>query len=207
MAVARRVLAAQADSSVHFVAIGPLLNLANLLRSGPDAHSPLAGRELVARKVATLYCMGGAYPSGREWNLQMAPEAAEQVASSWPTPVVFSGFEIGIVIETGASLVQAPDTDPQRKAYELYLDGPGRSRWSWDQTALLYAVRGQGEAWELSPPGWNRVNGSDGSNAWSDDPSGQHRYMLFKQEPQAIAQEIEDLMLQATTSPRTRASL
>ena len=39
----RQVLAKEPDASVVVVAVGPLRNLANLLRSGPDAASPLDG--------------------------------------------------------------------------------------------------------------------------------------------------------------------
>ena len=39
----RRVLAAQPDRSVTLVVVGQATNVADLLRSGPDAHSPLGG--------------------------------------------------------------------------------------------------------------------------------------------------------------------
>jgi hypothetical protein len=61
VAVYRRALAAQPDRSVTISSIGIHTNLAALLRSGPDAHSPLQGRELVRRKVAVLAVMGGKY--------------------------------------------------------------------------------------------------------------------------------------------------
>ena len=44
----RQVLAKQPDRSVVVVAIGPLRNLANLLKSGPDAASPLGGEALAS---------------------------------------------------------------------------------------------------------------------------------------------------------------
>ncbi len=47
--VYRRVLAAQPDRSVVFVAVGWLTNLKNLLESRADANSPLGGTELVRR--------------------------------------------------------------------------------------------------------------------------------------------------------------
>ena len=51
--VYRRVLSAQPDDSVAISSIGIHTNLAALLRSAPDQHSPLDGRELVAKKVST----------------------------------------------------------------------------------------------------------------------------------------------------------
>ena len=55
----RRVLAAADDHSVVIAAIGFLTNLAGLLRSSPDQHSPLSGYELVARKVRRIAYQGG----------------------------------------------------------------------------------------------------------------------------------------------------
>eukprot|EP01048_Picozoa_sp_COSAG05_P003679 COSAG05_NODE_176_length_14928_cov_75.109717_11_plen_293_part_00 len=64
VAVYRRTLAAQPDRSVAISSIGIHTNLAALLQSAPDFHSPLGGRELVARKVRLLAVMGGRYPKG-----------------------------------------------------------------------------------------------------------------------------------------------
>eukprot|EP00964_Phaeocystis_antarctica_P029428 scaffold16579_cov58-Phaeocystis_antarctica.AAC.3 len=49
--VYRRVLAASPARSVTIASVGLLTNLELLLRSAPDAHSPLTGQELVAEKV------------------------------------------------------------------------------------------------------------------------------------------------------------
>ena len=62
VALYREVLAKQPDGSVIVVAVGPLRNLANLLKSRPDAASPLDGPALVAKKVKRLDIMGGKYP-------------------------------------------------------------------------------------------------------------------------------------------------
>ena len=45
------MLAAQPPRSVAIASIGILTNLAALLRSPPDAHSPLPGAALVAEKA------------------------------------------------------------------------------------------------------------------------------------------------------------
>ncbi|MCW5206242.1 nucleoside hydrolase, partial [Desulfobulbus sp. F5] len=85
----RRVLAAQADSSMTLVSIGYLTNLHHLLQSKPDALSPLDGVDLVRQKVKRLVCMGGQYPSGREWNFYQDVKAAVDVISHWPVSIVF----------------------------------------------------------------------------------------------------------------------
>ena len=56
----RSVLAAQDDGSVTVVTVGFLQNLADLLRSPPDRHSPLSGRDLVTQKVKKPRGDGGA---------------------------------------------------------------------------------------------------------------------------------------------------
>lgn len=58
----RKVLAGQPDGSVVIVTVGYLTNLSKLLKTGPDKSSSLSGRELAAKKVKHLVCMGGRYP-------------------------------------------------------------------------------------------------------------------------------------------------
>lgn len=82
----RRILHEQPDQTVTLVTIGYLTNLANLLQSEADEISPLNGVELVRQKVQRLVCMGGEYPSGREWNFYQDSAAAASVVEQWPTP-------------------------------------------------------------------------------------------------------------------------
>src|SRR5262249_36008809 len=59
--VVRQTLAAQPDGSVVIAQVGFSTNLARLLDSPPDDHSPLPGTELVRRKVKLLSLMAGAF--------------------------------------------------------------------------------------------------------------------------------------------------
>lgn len=192
----RRILAGQPDGSVVMVSVGQVTNFRNLLKTGPDEHSDLAGTELVKRKVKTWVCMGGKIPEGQEANLIHDGPAAAYAIARWPTPIVFSGFEIGNKIMTGAKLRQVPTSSPVRRAYELY-NGLNH-RQSWDQTAVLYAVRGLdgglADYWDLATEGHLHVN-DDGSNVWRKSPDKDHRYLVEKMAPQRIAAVIEELML------------
>ena len=47
----RKLLSEAEDSSVAYISVGFSTNLANLLKSSPDANSELSGRELVAKKI------------------------------------------------------------------------------------------------------------------------------------------------------------
>ncbi len=182
----RKILAAQPDASVVMVAVGPLPNIANLLSSGAD---------LVKKKVKLLVVMGGRYPSGKEWNFEQDGPAAKKVNEEWPTPIVFSGGEVGEPIGTGARLfTETPPENPVRKAYELY-NGAGKNRSSWDQTAMLYAIKGEAGVFKLSAEGTNAV-AADGKNTWSAAPGGRHRYLIKTVGDREIAKVIEDCMVQ-----------
>src|SRR5262249_25236149 len=112
-ALYRRILSRQPDRSVVICVTGPLNNLSRLLDSEPDGASPPGGREVVARKVARLVSMGGKFPEGREFNFYCDAAATARVARDWPTPVVFSGFEIGARLFTGGRLrAETPESNP-----------------------------------------------------------------------------------------------
>lgn len=198
VAVYRRLLAERPVRDAVIVSIGYKTNLRNLLASGPDEYSDLDGRALVAQKVRRWICMGGQYPEGREANIRWDAPAAAGAIEQWPTEIVFNGWKIGRDILTGGQLHTLPESSPLRRAYELF-NGLQPHR-SWDQAALLYAVRGLdgGPAagyWELSPPGRIVIEPGNGHNTWKDDPSGTHRYHIVSRDPELIADEIDALMM------------
>jgi purine nucleosidase len=197
----RKVLAAQADGTVVIVSVGFLNNLASLLDTPPDAVSPLGGEELVRRKVRRWVCMGGKFPDGRfdtgegEYNVRVDTAASMRALSDWPTPVVFSGFEIGARILTGRRLRDAPETSPVRAAY-LHFNGL-ENRQSWDQTAVLYGVRGAAAYWTESEPGLCLMHARVpfGFNEWIPTPRKDHRHLVEKMPPAEVGRVIEELML------------
>jgi hypothetical protein len=198
----RRTLAGQPDGGVVIVTLGFLTNLKNLLDSAADDVSPLDGEELVRRKVRLWACMGGKFPNGLfpdgggEYNVGYDTFASVRAINDWPTPVVFSGFEIGARIKTGARLRDLPEESPVRAAYRLFNGLEDRE--SWDQTAVVYAVRGVREYWTESAPGQNLMHARvpQGYNEWLAAPGGRHRHLLEKMPPRDLARLIEDLMLQ-----------
>ncbi|MFO7901935.1 MAG: hypothetical protein R6U98_04695 [Pirellulaceae bacterium] len=191
----RRILAKQPDRSVVIVTIGYKTNLRDLLLSKPDRYSDLSGVELVRQKVDQWVCMGGNFARRRvESNLVWDAPASTYAIDHWPTPILFSGWEIGAAIHTGAKLADAPADSPVRRAYELYGGRVGATRESWDQSAVLVAVRGAGDYWSLSPPG--RVRAENGVTDYEPDPNGKHAYLIEKADPKAIAAELDLLMAQ-----------
>jgi hypothetical protein len=184
------------------VTLGFLTNLKNLLDSPPDDVSPLNGEELVRRKVRLWTCMGGKFPNGLfpdgggEYNVGYDTFASVRAINDWPTRVVFSGFEIGAAIKTGERLRDLPEESPVRAAYRLF--NGLQDRESWDQTAVLYAVRGARDYWAESGPGLNLMHARvpQGYNDWLAASGARHRYLVEKMPPRELGRVIEDLMLQ-----------
>ncbi len=202
----RQLLAAQPERSVTVIAIGSLTNLARLLDSGPDRHSSLDGVALVERTVGSLVCMGGEYPSGREWNFYQDPGASRRVVEGWPTPIVFLGFELGEKVITGRTLHTLPLASPLHLSYLLHNDFLGRP--SWDQLAVLYGAADQhlrDKLFSRSPPGLNVVN-SDGSNQWLPVQSGPHAHLKLEVHEDEAATLIDHLMLESEATRATTAN-
>ncbi|MCW2875950.1 MAG: Inosine-uridine preferring nucleoside hydrolase 3 [Sphaerisporangium sp.] len=197
----RKVLAQQPDHSVTIASVGFFTNLARLLDSGPDHFSKLAGRDLIAQKVKRLVVMGGAYPSGREFNFFSDVPATKHVVNDWPTEQVYSGFEVGVSVYTGARLSQAPVDDPVRRAYEIYV-GAGNNRNSWDPTAVYYAIRG-GDGLFTESTGTGSIEVlADGSDRWVPGTTRSQHYLIKTASDATIARVLEDLMLQRPTHIR-----
>jgi inosine-uridine nucleoside N-ribohydrolase len=113
-ALYRKLLSAQPDTSVILVTVGPMKNIENLLRSGPDRYAPLTGVQLVQQKVSEAVIMGGEFPAGsNEWNFDGdMPGVTRFVLEHLPVPVTFSGYEVGVQIKTGAVFNQLPADHP-----------------------------------------------------------------------------------------------
>lgn len=197
LAIYRKTLAAAPDGSVTIVSVGFLINLRELLESPADAASPLAGKDLVKQKVKKLVVMGGAYPASDpargEWNFAGAGVGPDTqfVIENWPTPILFSGFEIGGPIITGIKIKSAPANDPARRAYELFNKFAGRS--SWDLTAVLAAVRDPKLYWDIKADGYNWVSPL-GTNKWFPAPNRGHSYLITRVPPAEVGAILDNLM-------------
>jgi hypothetical protein len=194
----RKALAAAPDHSITIVTVGMLENLPELLQSPADASSPLTGMELVKRKVRNLVSMAGQFPAsgvdGGECNMSAGSHdgfPAQYVAENWPTPILYSGFEIGAPIVTGIPLNNAPDNNPVRMAYQLYAQGKGRN--SWDPTAVLAAVRDPHLYWDIKADGYNWVS-PIGTNKWFPTPHRGHSYLVTKMPPAQLGDVLNHLM-------------
>lgn len=178
----RKLLASQPDHSVTIVTTGFLTNLKALLLSGPDQHSPLNGMDLVRQKVALFCCAGGAFPKGDEFNFRSSgDDSAHVVVNTWPTRIMYVGFDVGQAIFTCGRL---PETSPKNPIRRVYVDIKKHFPYpSWGQIALYYVARPNEGLWGAVTTGHNNADVA-GGNWWStdSDPSGDQDqgYLLEK---------------------------
>ncbi|MEW4562901.1 nucleoside hydrolase [Bremerella sp. JC770] len=211
----RETLTTAEDKSVVIAQVGFSTNLANLLSSEPDDISPLTGRKLIEKKVKLISVMGGAFakvPGVKggygEYNIVKDLPAAQKLAESWPTPIIWSGYEIGINLRYPHQSIEKDyayvDHHPLAEAYHLFCP-PSHDRPTWDLTSVLYAVRPDAGDFELSPPG--HVSISDiGRTSFDDascreDPSDlncRDRYLIIPAGKQA---EILKTLIQLSKRP------
>ena len=200
VSIYRKILSAEPDQSVTIVTVGFLTNMADLLRSQPDKHSPLDGRSLVRNKVTQLVCMAGRFDNEmgkfKEFNVVKDAASSKFVFSEWNTPIIFSGFEIGVKIFSGLPLVKSSiQNSPVKEVYQISIpkDPQDRNgRMSWDQTAVLIAVRGY-ERYYDGVKG-KIIGKDDGSNGWDKNGQG-HIYIKEKLPVTEIADIINQMML------------
>jgi len=197
--VYRKVLASQEDNSVVIITVGFLSNLELLLKSGPDNYSKLTGKELVAKKVKRWVAMAGGFPQGNEFNVNQHAAASMYVIENWPTPILFSGFEIGVNIMTGNKVAtQGTKGSPVQWAYNYclstYEGRKSQNRNSWDHTAVLCAIRNPEKYFYVINKGTFVCN-ADGTNSWNADKDSNHSFLVHKYPYQHIADIIDDLML------------
>ena len=208
IALYRQILAQQPDGNVVIVAIGPLRNLANLLKSRPDKASPLDGRALVAKKVKKLDVMGRTYPpfankKDGEWNFSQDSAAAALVCSTWPTPVLFNG-EGGSTCSGRRVSYEMPEHNPMTMAYTYYPGvGFAGDRLSWDPITCLVAVRGAAPWYKVVSGGVNLVDASTGANTWQVGGDRGHCYLVLKSSKAEVERALEDMMWPANGGRRT----
>ncbi len=197
VALLTRVLSNQPDGSVAIAQIGFSTNLIRLLDSQ-------GGRELVKKKVKVLCLMAGNFMKPEpEYNVYTDPQSAKALFENWPTPMIFSGFEIGLKITFPFEAVQKDFAyvphHPIAEAYRLYVKKP-EDHPNWDSTAVLEAIQPDRGYFDLSAPG--RVTlGPNNTTTFTPDPKGNARYLVIKPDQVSrVRQLIADLV---TEPPQT----
>jgi len=202
----RTLLSRQPDNSVVLVQVGWFSNLAALLDTPGDISSPLAGRELIKQKVRLLSVMAGEFhvdgnrKRSLECNVINDLPAAKKLSQEWPTPIVWSGFEIGVAAPYPAISIERDygyvAHHPAAEAYRLYLPPP-HNRPTWDLTSVLYAVFPDRGYFELSPPGRVDVE-AGGFTRFTPAADGRDRYLILN-EAQAV--RVKEALVQLASQP------
>ena len=196
-AVLKRLLTG-ASEKVIIVQTGFSTNLAALLDS-PD------GAALAREKVALVVAMAGNFADGApEYNVKTDVPSAKAVFERWPTPILFSGFEIGRDLLYPAASIEHDFTwaspHPIAESYRDYQKMP-YDRPTWDLTAALQAVRPEHAYFALSEPGAVQVD-SKGATRFTAG-HGDRRYLRL--DPAKRAEILEALTTLSSEPPRAKS--
>ena len=209
VALLRKTLAQEPDGSVSIAQVGFSTNLARLLDSKSDEHSPLGGRELVQKKVKLLSIMAGAFqsidgnPHYCEYNVVQDIANCRKLADEWPTSVVWSGFEIGIAVPYPSDSIVKDygyvSDHPVAEAYRRY-EAPPHNRPTWDLTSVLYAVYPDRGYFDLSTAGTVVVE-ADGFTKFVPSPEGRHRYLKLTESQRT---RVVEALVQLSSQPPSK---
>ena len=195
--VYRRLLADSPEKSVTLCVVGFTTNIRRLLETKGDDISPLAGRELVAKKVKAWYQMGGALPQGRECNLMLDPESSAIAIRDCPVPIYFVDFNLGRDVLTGIPVArQGIAAGPVAEAFVRCMKAWNeelRGRPSWDELTVLAAVRGWERDFALER-GTMSVDPSSGSSTWTKAENGPHGVLVEKTPKGKLRDTIDELI-------------
>ena len=203
----RKILSQSVDSSIVLVTVGPLKNLQNLINSSQDKWSPLTGKELLHKKVKEISMMGGKFPAGEnEWNFNGdMPGVTKYVLENIEIPITFSGFEVGVAIKTGKVFNKLDKNTPLYIGFNYFSEhapwiksafkGEVLDNSTFDQTSVLYAVKGGIGTY------WDRIDGGvceaddHGGNVWISPAKSNHSYLKLLNNEKELEIIIETIML------------
>jgi len=186
VSVYKTVLRSARDGTVTVLTVGHPHGLVWLMRDVEVAA-------LVKKKVSRWVAMGGTpeRPS-RDWNLGENGVSAymDELLSVWPTDVYFS--PVGKAVITGnRKLPLSPVNNPVREAYRLWNNALEKGRSSWDQVAVLYAVRP--ELFDVQRGTMRHVAGPN--VVWDPKATNSKHYKVQPRlSDSALAEMIEELM-------------
>ena len=196
----RKLLSEAEDSSVAYISVGFSTNLANLLKSSPDANSELSGRELVAKKIKYISIMAGDFSAESlknpkkartEFNAVTDLNSSKYLYDNCPVPMYFSGFEFGDSIKYPRSEIDGffGAGNPVYDAYNASsLKVHGRSgKFDWatfDMTSVLFVL--EPKLIKLSAPGKVSVIDGSGRVGFMPAKGGLHKYFLLPEDADKI---------------------
>lgn len=204
----RRLLVAEPDR-VIYVTVGHTKALHDLLRSEPDEISPLAGPELILKKVKSWVALGALRSANfegnwtQDWNFfrNETADYTDYLVDHLPVPMVF--IDAGSKVMTGKSLAQTPSGNIVRTAYRDWLWWHEQrvlsdQRPSWDLAAVHYAVKGSGEFLEVPRIGELHFDPNKGCR-WQDGERYRNHFLV--QENEGIGDAFADYLNERIARP------
>ena len=178
----KMMLEKEQDASVTIITVGHPIGLVHLLRDDE-------GVRLVRSKVSRWVAMGG---GGWNFSQNGMAEYMHELLEKWPCKLYMSSY--GKKVITGnMKLPNTPENNPVRKAYESFIwNCLEKGRPSWDQIAVLFAIRPQ--YFRIESHGF--VEQTEDKNVrWNNRTNNpKHYYVLPKISDTEMRGIIEDLM-------------
>jgi purine nucleosidase len=135
-----------------------------------------------------------------EYNVVQDLPASKKLVQNWPTPIVWSGFEIGIAVPYPAVSIERDfgyvPHHPAAEAYCLY-NPPPHERPTWDLTSVLYAVRPDRGYFGLSSRGQVTVE-ENGFTRFTPEPQGRDRFLTLND---VQAARVKEALVQLASQP------
>lgn len=189
---------AEAKEKITLVAIGPLVNLARLLKSEADEISALGGVELLERSVEEIFCMGGSFAQNfgenpekvePEWNILQDIKSAQYFTRRCPVKAVFVPWEAGAEVFTEMKNGENPVWYSMRRYAESVGYEVNRfRRMSWDPITCLCATENCEKYFDYSSSGKITIL-EDGKSVF-EEGEGNHRILLLKKGFEKISERV-----------------
>ncbi len=196
-----RKLLAESEEKVSLVVVGPMSNIAGLLRTKADEYSPLDGKALVKEKVDVAYIMGGSFHVGEspeqgiiskyvfsEWNILQDIPSAIEVANNLPCETLFVPHEAGYSVWTNMKSGDNPVWECM-KAYaisEKLWNGKEFARHSWDPVTALCPMHDLSPYFVYSAYGKVTID-EHGTTKFVATENGKDRYLIPRENYQEVA--------------------
>jgi hypothetical protein len=133
------------------------------------------------------------------------PGVTKYVLENLKVPIIFSGFELGASIQTGAIFNTIDENTPLYQGFMYFSEhahwmkdkfkGKILNNSTFDQTAVLYAVNGGVDVlWEKVTGGFCEAD-DNGGNRWVKGKASNHSYLKLIETPKFMETLIEAIML------------
>lgn len=206
----RRILA-ESDTKVNIITLGFLQNIQALMHSAPDQYSPLTGAELIARKVDSIYIVGGNSMGKPSFNFYWTGEkvvaAAREVVRDFPARIVFLQTDLSDDTYCGQFYRTKDSRGQDIVTRALKANRQESGVVAWDVFSVWCAVQDMnktmGQAFLELEQGTQYVSDT-GATKWTADDAGRHYKMYKNAEGAYYSRLMDDMLLQKYNQTHNR---